>query len=91
MPEVPTYQAGMEKNLGRAGPDTAVTKAHPIKSTLKVAINYISSPNKTDGKLVSSFGCTAKTADKIPLKQRSYILAVLGGFLVKRELLIFGL
>ena len=42
----------------------AVTKTHPIKSTLKAAIDYICDPDKTDGKLlVSSFGCAAKTAD----------------------------
>lgn len=42
----------------------AVTKTHPIKSTLKAAIDYICNPGKTDGKLlVSSFGCSAETAD----------------------------
>ena len=42
----------------------AITKTHPIKSTLKKAIDYICNPEKTDGKLlVSSFGCTAETAD----------------------------
>ena len=42
----------------------AITKTHPIKSTLKAAIDYICDPGKTDGKLlVSSFGCTAETAD----------------------------
>ncbi|MBO5171219.1 MAG: relaxase/mobilization nuclease domain-containing protein [Oscillospiraceae bacterium] len=42
----------------------AITKTHPIKSTLKAAIDYICNPAKTDGKLlVSSFGCTAETAD----------------------------
>ena len=42
----------------------AVTKTHPIKSTLKAAVDYICNPDKTDGKLlVSSFGCTAETAD----------------------------
>ena len=42
----------------------AITKTHPIKSTLKDAIDYICNPNKTDGKLlVSSFGCAAETAD----------------------------
>ena len=41
----------------------AVTKTHPIKSTLKAAIDYICNPDKTDGKLlVSSFGCAAETA-----------------------------
>ena len=42
----------------------AVTKKHPIKATLKAAIDYICNPVKTDGKLfVSSYGCTAETAD----------------------------
>ena len=42
----------------------AVTKTHPIKSTLKAAIGYICNPEKTDGKLlVSSYGCAAETAD----------------------------
>ena len=42
----------------------AVTKTHPIKSTLKAAIDYICNSAKTDGKLlVSSYGCTAETAD----------------------------
>ena len=40
----------------------AVTKTHPIKSTLKAAIDYICNSDKTDGKLlVSSFGCAAET------------------------------
>ena len=42
----------------------AVTKTHPIKSTLKAAIDYICAPEKTDGMLlVSSYGCAAETAD----------------------------
>ena len=42
----------------------AVTKTHPIKSTLKAAIDYICNPAKTDGKLlVSSYGCAPETAD----------------------------
>lgn len=42
----------------------AVTKMHPIKSTLKAAIDYICNPEKTDGKLlVSAYGCAAETAD----------------------------
>lgn len=41
----------------------AVTKTHPIKSTLKAAIDYICNPEKTDGKLlVSSYGCAAVSA-----------------------------
>ena len=51
-------------NPGEDGADMAVTKTHPIKSTLKAAIDYICNPDKTDGKLlVSSFGCAAETAD----------------------------
>ena len=42
----------------------AVTKIKPIKSTLSKALDYIQNPDKTDGKmLVSSFGCSAETAD----------------------------
>ena len=42
----------------------AITKTHPIKSTLKAAIDYICDPSMTDGKLlVSTYGCTAETAD----------------------------
>ena len=42
----------------------AVTKIHPIKSTLKKALDYITNPSKTDDKLyVSSFGCAVETAD----------------------------
>ena len=42
----------------------AVTKTHPIKSTLKAAIDYICNPEKTDGKLlVSAYGCSVETAD----------------------------
>ncbi len=60
----PTYQGRHGGNPGKAGSDMAVTKTHPIKSTLKAAIDYICNPDKTDGKLlVSSFGCAAETAD----------------------------
>ena len=42
----------------------AVTKTHPIKSTLKTAIDYICNPAKTDGSLlISAYGCSAETAD----------------------------
>ena len=42
----------------------AVTKIHPIKSTLKKALDYIENPEKTENKmLVSSFGCSYETAD----------------------------
>lgn len=42
----------------------AVTKIHPIKSTLKKALDYICDAKKTDDNLlVSSFACTPETAD----------------------------
>ena len=42
----------------------AVTKIHPIKSTLKKALDYIENPDKTEDKmLVSSVGCSYETAD----------------------------
>lgn len=42
----------------------AITKTHPIKSTLRKALDYILNPEKTDGRLlVSSFGCAPETAD----------------------------
>ena len=42
----------------------AVTKIHPIKSTLKKSLDYIENPDKTDEKLfVSSYGCSYETAD----------------------------
>lgn len=41
----------------------AVTKIHPIKSTLNLALDYILNGDKTDDKiLISSFGCNPKTA-----------------------------
>lgn len=42
----------------------AITKNHPINSTLKKAIEYICNPEKTDGTLlVDSYACTPETAD----------------------------
>ena len=42
----------------------AVTKTHPIRSTLNLALEYILNPQKTDEKLlVSSYGCSPETAD----------------------------
>jgi hypothetical protein len=42
----------------------AYTEIHPVKSTLKKALDYIMDENKTDGLLlVSSFGCSPDTAD----------------------------
>ena len=39
-------------------------RIHPIKSTLKKALDYIENPAKTDEKmLVSSFACSHETAD----------------------------
>ena len=41
----------------------AVTKIHPIKSTLNLALDYIMNGNKTDEKiLISSFACNPQTA-----------------------------
>ena len=41
----------------------AITKIHPIKSTLSLAIDYIARGEKTDEKiLVSSFKCHPSTA-----------------------------
>ena len=42
----------------------AISKIKPIRVTLNYAIDYIINPEKTDGgKLISSFGCSPKTAD----------------------------
>ena len=42
----------------------AVTKNHPIDTTLKKAIDYILNPDKTDDRLlVYSYGCEPETAD----------------------------
>ena len=42
----------------------AITKIHPIKSSLKKAIAYVVAGGKTDeGFLVTSFACTPETAD----------------------------
>lgn len=42
----------------------AITKIHPIKSTLIKALEYIQEPSKTDDKLlISTFGCSYETAD----------------------------
>lgn len=58
------YAQDIEDIKGGDGGDMAITKIHPIKSTLKKAIDYIVDPAKTDDKLlVSSFGCAVETAD----------------------------
>ncbi len=42
----------------------AVTKTHPVKSTVGKALDYILDEKKTDGKLlVSSYACSYETAD----------------------------
>ena len=42
----------------------AITKTKPIRSTVKKALDYICNPAKTDDKiLISSYMCTAETAD----------------------------
>lgn len=49
----------------------AITKIHPIKSTLNLAIDYITKDEKTDGKiLVSSYKCNPTTAHTSFLKTR---------------------
>ena len=41
----------------------AITKIHPITTTLTKALNYIQNPKKTDGTLlVDSYGCVPETA-----------------------------
>ena len=57
-------RAGHRGYKGGADADMAVTKIHPIKSTLKKALDYIENPDKTyDKMLVSSFACSYETAD----------------------------
>ncbi len=42
----------------------AISKIHPIRYSVLDAVNYITNPDKTDGKLlVSSYACCAPTAD----------------------------
>lgn len=42
----------------------AVTKTHPIRTTLNLAFDYILNPDKTDEKLlVSSYACSPESAD----------------------------
>ena len=51
----------------------AITKIHPIKSTLNLAIDYITNEEKTDEKiLVSTHNCFASTAHTSFLKTREY-------------------
>ena len=41
----------------------AITKIHAIKATIHKAVEYICNPQKTDESiLISSFGCSPKTA-----------------------------
>ena len=41
----------------------AITKIHPITTTLTKALNYIQNPKKTDGTLlVDGYGCVPETA-----------------------------
>ena len=63
----------------------AVTKIHPIKSTLKKALDYIENPDKTDGKLfVSSYGCSYVNDILILYIFGDYILHFLGKKLTAR-------
>ena len=42
----------------------AITKNHPIDTSLKKAIDYICNPHKTDEEIyIYSFGCSPATAD----------------------------
>ena len=50
----------------------AVTKTHPIKSTLKAAIDYICNPDKTDGKLLVSSLYYRVVVIKAPLQGLCY-------------------
>ena len=51
----------------------ATTKIHPIKSTLNLAIKYISNENKTDEKvLISTSNCEANTAHLRFLRTREF-------------------
>lgn len=43
----------------------AITKIHPIKNTVQLAVNYVCNPEKTDDKqYISTYGCNAETAEK---------------------------
>lgn len=43
----------------------AITKIHPIKNTVQLAVNYVCDPEKTDEKqYVSTYGCNTETAEK---------------------------
>ncbi|MDU5087087.1 MAG: endonuclease, partial [Anaerococcus vaginalis] len=60
----------------------AITKIHPIKSTLKVALDYIMNSDKTDEKiLISSLNCNPITAHlefeqtKIECNSKAKVLA----------------
>lgn len=49
----------------------AITKIHPIKSTLNLAISYITNEDKTDEKiLVTTYNCFTTTAHTSFLKTR---------------------
>ena len=46
----------------------AITKIHPIKSTVQKAVNYICNPDKTDGALlIDSFACDYRIRYRINL------------------------
>ena len=62
----------------------AITKIHPIKSTLNLAIDYITKSEKTDEKiLVSSFNCHPSTAHIQFIKTRKIIF--LANFKIKKK------
>lgn len=68
----------------------AVTKTHPIKSTLKLALSYIMNPHKTDGNmLVSSFACSPETADIEFEMTRKRAMSVRGNVLARHLIQAF--
>ena len=44
----PAGEVELKEGVGSIGADMAITKIHPIKSTLKKALDYIENPAKTD-------------------------------------------
>ena len=59
----------------------AITKIHPITTTLTKALNYIQNPKKTDGTLlVDGYGCVPETAYQqfMRTKEKIFIAETLG-------------
>ncbi len=64
----------------------AITKIHPIKSTLNLSIKYISNTNKTDEKLLITTGnCFLKTAHSQFLNTRMF--NNVNGYILARHLI----